>query len=198
VLVCSSADGHNWTNNTNINQSSPFAPSLAVAPFPNRVVRYLGLTEQHQLQSEWCWSASTVSITQYYDHASTWTQCTLVNKAFGQTTCCQSGGSAACNQPWYPDKALTITGHLASTSGGKPPLQTILGEINAGRPVSIAIYWNGGGGHNPVVDGYDDTDAAAPTIDLKDPIYGATTQDFNTFPSSYQGGASWGESYLTK
>ena len=30
VLVCSSADGVNWTNNTDINQTSKFAPSLAV------------------------------------------------------------------------------------------------------------------------------------------------------------------------
>jgi hypothetical protein len=158
--------------------------------------RYLGLHEQHQDQSEWCWSATTVSITLFYNAASTWTQCLLVNQAFGQTTCCQNGSSAACNQPWYPDKALTITGHLASTSSGKPSLQTIIGEINAGHPVSIAIYWNGGGGHNPAVDGYDNT--AVPTIDLQDPWYGPSTQDFNTFPGSYQGGATWGESYFTK
>jgi hypothetical protein len=72
-----------------------------------------------------------------------------------------------------------------------------MSEINQGHPVSIAIYWNGGGGHNPAVDGYHD-DPAAPTIDLQDPIYGPSTQDFNSFPSSYQGGASWGESYFTK
>ena len=30
MLVCSSDDGVNWTNNADINQSSPFAPSLAV------------------------------------------------------------------------------------------------------------------------------------------------------------------------
>jgi hypothetical protein len=30
VLVCSTADGVNWTNYTAINQYSPWAPSLAV------------------------------------------------------------------------------------------------------------------------------------------------------------------------
>jgi hypothetical protein len=158
---------------------------------------YLHLAEQYQVESEWCWSATTVSITRYYDAAATWTQCSLVNQAFGQTTCCQNGSSAACNQPWYPDQALTITGHLASTAGGKPSFQTIMNEISDGHPVSIAIYWNGGGGHNPAVDGYDE-DPVTPTIDLQDPIYGPSTQDFNSFPASYQGGASWGESYFTK
>jgi Tectonin domain/Papain-like cysteine protease AvrRpt2 len=158
---------------------------------------YLHLAEQYQVESEWCWSATTVSITHYYDPASTWTQCSLVNKAFNQTTCCQDGSSDACNQPWYPDQALTITGHLASTANGKPSFQTIMSEINEGHPVSIGIYWTGGGGHNPAVDGYAD-DPEMPTIDLQDPIYGPTTQDFNSFPSSYQGGATWGESYFTK
>ena len=71
-------------------------------------------------------------------------------------------------------------------------------EIDQGHPVSIALYWNGGGGHNPAIDGFGDANSADPTVDLKDPIYGPSTQDFNTFPSSYQGGASWGVSYFTK
>src|SRR5215469_452694 len=159
--------------------------------------RYLGLAEQHQQQTEWCWSATTVSINLYYNSASTWTQCSLVNRAFSQTTCCQDGSTSACNQPWYPDQALTITGNLSSTANGKPSFQTVMNEINAGHPVSIAIYWNGGGGHNPAVDGYQN-DAVAPTIDIEDPWYGQSlNQDFNSFPSNYNGGATWGESYFT-
>jgi len=162
------------------------------------VVRALTFNEQYQQESEWCWAATTVSITLYYDPASTWTQCSLVNQAFGLTTCCQDGSSTACNQPWYPDQALTITGHLASTSGGKPSFDVIVSQIDADHPVPIAIYWNGGGGHNPAVSGYDGSTSAAPVIDIQDPIYGPSTQDFNSFPGSYNGGATWGESYFTK
>ena len=155
------------------------------------------MTEQHQQQTEWCWSASTVSITEYLDPTATWTQCSLVNRAFSQTTCCQNGGSAACNQPWYPDQALTITGHLAATTNASATLATVVNEIDNNHPVSIAIYWTGGGGHNPVIAGYDKANAANPTIDLQDPWYGPSTQDFNTFPSTYQGGATWGVTYTT-
>jgi hypothetical protein len=137
-----------------------------------------------------------VSINHYYNAASTWTQCSLVNRAFNQTTCCQDGSTNACNQPWYADQALTITGNLASTASGKPTLQTVINEISAGHPISVNIQWNGGGGHNPVVDGYHN-DVANPTIDLQDPWYGPSTQDFNSFPGSYQGGATWYASYLT-
>jgi hypothetical protein len=161
-------------------------------------VVYLGLDEQHQQQDEWCWLATTVSITNYYDPASTWTQCSLANTELNQTTCCINGSSSACDQPGYPDRALTTTGHLASTAFGKPSFQTIIDQIEAGHPVSINIQWNGGTGHNPAADGYDNTDPAAPTIHIQDPLFGPSTQDFNTFPGSYNGGASWYESYFTK
>jgi len=49
---------------------------------------YLGLDMEYQQQDNWCWSATTVSITKRYNTASPWTQATLVNKAFGVTTAC--------------------------------------------------------------------------------------------------------------
>jgi Repeat of unknown function (DUF5648)/Papain-like cysteine protease AvrRpt2 len=184
-----------------------YVPATAVpnghAPVPfyrlfgPNATRYLYLIEQYQQQTNWCWAATTVSITKYYDAASPWTQCLLVNKALGMSTCCQNGSTTACNQGWYGDKALSITGHLAGTSSGAPSLSTVKDQINALRPISIAIYWNGGGGHNPAVDGYN-TDTNPPTIDIQDPWYGHSTQDFNTFPASYHGGANWGYSFFTK
>ena len=159
---------------------------------------YLELKEEPQQQSNWCWSATTVSITIYYDPATTWTQCTLVNKALNQTTCCQNGSSNNCNKPWYGDQALGITGHLNSATGGSLSLSTVMKEIRGSRPISIAIYWNGGGGHNPAIDGFDATDPASPVIEIEDPIFGPSTQDFNSFPTTYQGGANWGNSFLTK
>jgi len=145
---------------------------------------YLELDEQQQQQSNWCWSATTVSITAYYDPASTWTQCTLVNQAFNLTTCCQNGADKSCNQPWYGDQALKITGHLNTATGGAVSLSVVTKEIRGGRPISIAIYWTGGGGHNPAIDGFDNLDPLAPVIEIEDPIFGHSTQDFNTFPST--------------
>jgi len=161
------------------------------------ITRQLSVNEQTQQQTEWCWAATTVSLTQFYDPAATWTQCSLVNNAFGQTTCCQNGSSSACNQPWYGDRALNITGHLRTTSSGAASFATMRTEIIASHPISIAIYWNGGGGHNPAITGYDNSNSATPTIDIEDPYYGSSTQDFNSFPGSYQGGASWGYSFFT-
>lgn len=171
--------------------------SSATKTTPPPCSRHLGMNEQHQQQTEWCWSATSVSISLFYNPASTWTQCTLVNQAFGQTTCCQNGGSAACNNPWFPEKALAITGNLKTWVGSSEPFSTVMTEIDAGRPISIAIYWFGGGGHNPAIDGYDNCNPAAPTIDIEDPWYGPSTQDFNSFPHTYNGGANWGNTYFT-
>jgi hypothetical protein len=59
----------------------------------------LKFTMQHQLQSEWCWAAVSVSVAHYYDARSPWTRCKMVNAQTGNTTCCENGGSDACNQP---------------------------------------------------------------------------------------------------
>jgi hypothetical protein len=160
--------------------------------------KQLVFTEQHQQQTEWCWAATTVSIALYYNPSCGWTQCLLVNRAFGQTTCCQNGASAQCNQPWYPNLALAITGNLRTWQSSSATLATVMQEINASHPISIGIFWNGGGGHNPAIAGYDNSIPAVPTIDLQDPWYGPSTQDFNTFPSTYQGGATWGATYFTQ
>jgi len=165
--------------------------------WPGPAAMYLGLNEQHQQQDNWCWAATTVSISLFYDPSSTWTQCTLVNKAFNQTTCCTDGSSSACNQGWWPNLSLPITGNLASYTNASASLETVIAEINSGRPISIAIWWDGGGGHNPAIDGYDNTNPDSPTIDIQDPWYGPSTQDFNSFPSNYNGGASWGNTYFT-
>ncbi|MHB8547274.1 MAG: hypothetical protein ACYDAJ_10950, partial [Nitrosotalea sp.] len=68
-----------------------------------------------------------------------------------------------------------------ATSSGGLLMHTVLGKI----------------GHNPAIDGYDVCDTSAPTIDIQDPWYGPSTQDFNSFPSTYNGGAAWGNTYFT-
>ena len=171
-------------------------------PFGNYVLVPDGIrldfTEQFQQQSYWCWDATTVSITQYYDPATTWTQGTLANHVFGQTICTQNGGSSLCNRGSDLGADLITTNHLSSSSYGSAPLLEVMAEIQAGRPIGITINWNGGGQHDIVIDGYDLSDPSAPTIHVQDPGYGPATQVFNTFPSLYWGGATWFYTYLTK
>jgi Papain-like cysteine protease AvrRpt2 len=154
----------------------------------------LPFTMQHQTQTEWCWAAVSVSVSQYFNPSSAWTQCGLVNAELGQSTCCQDGSSPACNQPWYLDRALTRTGNLASFGSGASTFPALVQEIAAARPLGARIAWSGGGGHFVVLTGYSGSDR----VGVDDPWYGHSDYNFSAFTSRYQGSGSWTHSYFTK
>ena len=159
-------------------------PALAVLDF----------TMQHQLQSEWCWAATSVSVAHYYDAHSSWTQCQMVNAQTGHTTCCQDGSSSDCNQPGYLDDALTRCGHLSSDTGGTTAINEVLDDLASGNPVCIRIGWSGGGGHFIAATGAEDPDIMI----VDDPIYGHSVLSYNTLANDYQGSGSWTNWYYTK
>jgi papain like cysteine protease AvrRpt2 len=168
----------------------PAAPPTAPAAGPQRE---LGLAMQHQERTEWCWATVSVSVAHFYDAASPWTQCSMVNAQLERTDCCRDG--AACNQPQQLTPALERVGHLAQDFGGSLTIEAIAAQIDAGKPVGLCIDWTGGGGHVVVIDGYDE---AAGMVDVKDPLFGASYLALASFPVHYQGGGAWGWTYLTR
>jgi hypothetical protein len=154
----------------------------------------LSYTMQPQVQSNWCWSAVATSTSHYYNAASTWTQCTLANQQLGQMSCCQNGASAACNVPWYLDRALGATGNLDHWHGSNESFEVTAQQIEEGRPLGVRIGWKGGGGHFVVVSGYDD----GQMVTVRDPIYGTSYMKYTTLATNYQGSGSWTDSLFTK
>lgn len=153
----------------------------------------LRFTMQHQEQTQWCWAAVSVSVNLFYHPASGQTQCSVANVAMNQTTCCQDGSSAQCNQPWFLDQALQIVGNLNAWSAGKALLSKIKNEISNCRPFCLRIAWNGGGGHFVSVYGFN-----LQRINIADPWYGNSVVPYGPFPSAYQGGGTWTDNYTTK
>lgn len=160
----------------------------------------LNLNMQTQQQSEWCWAAVSTSVALYYDAASPWTQCKVVNAELGMTSCCTNGSSAGCNQPWYLDKALSRVSHFDHWRGGTATRDEIVAEVKAGRPLGVRIGWSGGGGHFVVIDGYDEDEQEkdANIVEVRDPIYGTSRLHYDDFVSHYQSSGSWTDSYWTK
>jgi hypothetical protein len=151
---------------------------------------------QTQLQSQWCWAAHSVSVSHHFDSASTWTQCAMANAELAQTTCCVDGSTAACNTPWYLDRALARTGNLASWSAGTATVKQVQLQILDGRPVGARIGWFAGGGHFVAIVGYRcDT---VGYFDIRDPIYGSSDVPVATFMSVYRGVGSWTHTYYTE
>lgn len=147
---------------------------------------------QHQLQTQWCWAALSASVTNL--HQRPMTQCAIVNLTRSLNSCCQSGSSSSCNQPWYLDQALLKTGTLARMTAQYLPWSQLMSEIDAGRPVGVRIGWANGGGHFLAVRGYTQSGMIA----VGDPWFGDSSVNYNTFVSSYLGpGNKWTHSYLT-
>ena len=157
----------------------------------------LGLTMQIQLQSNWCWAATSSSVFHFFQPASSaGSQCDIVNAELHQSTCCVNGASSVCNQPWYLDRALTRVGHFKSMSNGPAAVPVLSTELGGKRPVCCRIGWAGGGGHFVAVDGL--AMSATPFLTVKDPIYGTSSISYATFQTAYQGSGSWTHTYLTQ
>src|SRR3954447_9987521 len=106
---------------------------------------------QPQQQSEWCWAATSVSVSHFYSETSTWSQCLVANEELGRSDCCTNGGN--CNEPWYLNRALARTRNFVSF-GGAGNFEDVCREVKAGHPLGCRIEWQGGSGHFLVLAGW--------------------------------------------
>jgi hypothetical protein len=163
------------------------------------LVRYiwarLNFVVQHQQQTNWCWAAVSCSISIYYNLASLWTQCTIVNAEFNRTDCCTIGSSANCNSGWYLDRALNRTGNLASMLIGTVTMGNIRNEIDNNRPISARTQWPGGSGHFLAIGGYN---VELDSLVIEDPWWGNSDVTLATFTNSYMGSGTWSHTYYTQ
>jgi Papain-like cysteine protease AvrRpt2 len=158
---------------------------------------FLPFNMQSQTQSNWCWAATSTSVSKFYSFFSTWTQCRVAGAELSLTTCCDATVPAACNVPWYLDRALTRTSNFDHIVSGTIDFATILSEIRAGRVIGARQGWSGGGGHFMVICGCSRIGSLA-FLDIDDPIYGKSTITYETFSTNYQGSGTWTHTYFTK
>ena len=144
----------------------------------------------------WCWSAQTVSVSRYYNPASTWTQCSLANHEFGKSSCCNSPTPSDCVQGWWPEKSLVTTGNLASHKLAAATFAEVDREIDHGRPIGVRVDWSGGGAHALAVYGY--LEGSTNFVAVADPWYGPSDIAYDTLRTSYQLSGTWTETYFTQ
>ena len=141
----------------------------------------------------WCWAATSTSVSHYYDTSSAWTQCAVATSCLAPERCCEA--AKPCDIPYRLDLALQATANLRRMVSKSLPFEDLVTEIDAGAPVCCHIAWSGGGGHFVAVIGYDSTNE---DVDVADPYYGPSTIPVSTFESSYRSSGRWGYSYLTE
>lgn len=178
--------------------SHPYSSLLREVEILGRLIssKQLAFNMEAQTQSNWCWAATSTSVSHFYWALSTWTQCLVANAELGLSNCCNSSVPAPCNVPWYLDRALTRTRNFVSVTG-PASFQQVRDEIDAGRPVGARIGWSGGGGHFMVIYGYSVV-AGTNYFDIDDPIYGKSHLSVADFSSHYQGSGTWTHAYFTK
>ncbi|MBY3116691.1 papain-like cysteine protease family protein [Rhizobium laguerreae] len=164
----------------------------------------LSLSIALQEQSNWCWAAVSHSISQFYDSASAWTQCKIVNEGLDRQDCCGSAASnrVRCNVPWYLDRALSLTSNFVDLLTAHAPapamsFAAIQTQINKGTAVCTRVGWTGGGGHFQAIVGWTIGSSGDEYIVVSDPIYKETTILVRDFAASYQAGGKWTHAYLT-
>jgi hypothetical protein len=189
-------EGERSRRNAMASKKKPLPRSLKLkslaggAPMCGNPLRF---TMQPQQQTQWCWAAVSVSVNLFYHPASGQTQCAVANVAMGQTTCCQNGSTAQCNQPWFLDQALQIVGNLNAWSAGKGAWRQVKNRDQQLPAVCLRIGVERRRRPFRTVYGYWRT-----AISIADPWYGNSVVPYAPFPSGYQGGGSWTDSYTTR
>lgn len=178
--------------------SQPLGTGLRVVEVSGALFesKALSFTMQAQTQSNWCWAATSTSVSRYYWFLSRWTQCRVANAELTLTGCCGTPVPTPCNVPWYLDRALTRTGNFVRITG-PASVAAVRAEIDANRPVGARIGWSGGGGHFMCIYGYTRI-GSLDYFDIDDPIYGKSHLPVSTFSNKYQGSGTWTHTYFTK
>ena len=180
-------------------RSTPYSATLKSFDWWGSIFssKQLGFTMQAQTESNWCWAATSNSVSHFYWFRSTWTQCKIVNAELGRTDACTMPAPSGANVPWYLDKALDRTQNFVSIHAGTATFAQIRAEIDAGRPIGARIGWSGGGGHFMAIYGYS-TWFGEEYLDIDDPIYGKSHLTLNDFSTNYKGSGTWTHYYITK
>ncbi|HKR07324.1 MAG TPA: papain-like cysteine protease family protein [Bacteroidia bacterium] len=149
-----------------------------------------------QTQSNWCWAATSKSVSHFYSHLSPWTQCKIAADELS-LTCCNSPLPTGCNVPYYLDRALTRTHNFNTIVSGTLTWDTVKAEIENGLVIGARIGWSGGGGHFMVIYGVSKF-GSTEYLHIDDPIYGKSVLTYNDFSTNYKGSGMWTHSYYTK
>ncbi|MDM5179220.1 C39 family peptidase [Massilia sp. DJPM01] len=148
--------------NTNIKKLVVGASLLLALPAAMAQWRTLAVPLTTQEHSQWCWSASSKAVLNFYKK--TPSQCQIVNWAFGLNYAC---GNTYFNWNSYANQPNNMYGSNGSVqnilnawgvSNGAYSVasswNSVVYDINANRPFVIRYGWSNGGGHILVGRGY--------------------------------------------
>jgi hypothetical protein len=144
----------------------------------------LGVTMQKQVQDEWCWDASGLTLANYwgYHQYSQYDFCHLAAQ----------GSWLDCNdQPATLDDMANGLARMGFRNSGydlyrSASFSETSNEIANGRPFAVRIGWSTGGGHMNVIYGYDSTSNMIAVGDPWPTTQTYTWWNYSTYASNNQ------------
>ncbi|MVT07940.1 papain-like cysteine protease family protein [Chitinophaga tropicalis] len=183
---------------TNLKEQVILKPVVQELNFLNNFYQstVLPFNMEHQTQTNWCWAATSKSVSYFYASLlNPWSQCKIASAELSQT-CCTSPVPGPCNVPWYLDRALKRTNNFVALKGTMS-WEDVKDEIDKGLVVGTRIGWSGGGGHFMCIYGVSKI-LNTKYFHIDDPIYGKSVLTVSQYSTNYQGSGSWTHSYITK
>lgn len=175
---------------TNVKRCIAGAALLLALPAAFAQWKTLSVPLSTQEHSQWCWSASSKAVLNYY--AKTPSQCQIVNWAFGLNYACGNttfNWNSQANQPnslygtnGSVQKILAAWGVPNSAYSSASSWSSVVGDINANRPFVMRYGWTNGGGHILVGRGYETYNGVA-YVYIMDPWPGEG-QTWRTYASA--------------
>lgn len=176
---------------------SPLGGAGATGPGLGQIPFFM----QVQLHDNWCWAATAVSVSVFFNSASKWTQCLIANNTLSLASgvdCCNDGSHPDCDRPWYLDRALSSTSNLNDVRSGSVGFAEIVTVIGDWKPLGVRVGWIGGGGHFIIIRGWTKTSAGDEFVHVSDPFYGSSTVLYVDFVGRYRSLGTWTHTYWTQ
>ena len=149
-----------------------------------------------QAKGLWCWAAVSLSVEEYFNKGTLWTQCKIASEV-KQKDCCAD--SEQCDYADQLELALTKVGRFRRMLARRLTVPELRNELSAKYPVCARIGWCNGGGHYVVVAGYDASKSADnPILEIADPWFGANPLSYTEFSFYYNHRGKWTHTYLVK
>jgi hypothetical protein len=148
---------------------------------------------QTQEHDQWCWAAVTASVDRYFSPPGS-TQCNIARMVLGPDCC---GAPGPCNTRAFLQDALDAVGKLRDSVSGTLSFADTLDEIEHGFPVGVRIGWFGGSAHFVIIRGCREG-AGSQLLDIADPWYVDSVQDYDVFATNYLGLGEWTDTFLFK
>ena len=166
--------------------STPPGTGVPISVKPPTVSgKYLNVPYYKQTQTNWCWAACSQMVEGFFGKDAP--QCKSANWLFGQSTCCNSPGSTACNQGCPITRIVSVHGFWgvnSSYTGTSLGFYTVKAWIENTKPVECGFAWTGGGGHVVIVKGYDENPQGQ-FVYVLDPWYGQGSIHYTDLLTAY-------------